>query len=117
MERGGARRVPAAARTDLGVLRRAGWRASGERAEESTAYPGIVEVWQPIFLMVNRVGRPQSLSIMSQRREPKPGMTKQGVRDLNHTVPKADPLALETTSPLGDDAPATAPEAAPPLEP
>jgi len=44
-------------------------------------------------------------------------MTKQGVRDLNHIVPKAGPVALEAIAPLADDPVAAVPEAAPPLEP
>ena len=40
---------------------------------------------------------------MSRKREPHPGMTKQGGRDLNHVVPKAGPLAAEPTGPLVEE--------------
>jgi hypothetical protein len=60
-----------------------------------------------IFLMVERMRALQSASIMG----PSQKMTKQGVRDLNHQVPKKRPAALEPQSSPVDEAQLVVPAA------
>ena len=72
--------------------------------------------------MVERMSWPQSPSIMGTSKEEKMKLTKQGVRDLNHPVPKKIPAALEVTGAAVDAASLVAPVVAAsvvtaPLEP
>jgi hypothetical protein len=74
------------------------------RADGAARHLGVFEAWRLIFLMVERTSRPQSPSIMGTSKEEKMKMTKQGVRDLNHQVPKKRPVEVEGTAGLVDQA-------------
>jgi hypothetical protein len=74
------------------------------RAEGAAQHLGVFEGWRLIFLMVQRTSWPQSPTIMGTPKNEKVKMTKQGVRDLNHAVPKKLPAALEVTPRLDDEA-------------